>query len=477
MRLSRTLFAAPVLLALAAVLVGPTAPSAAATLARIQLAPDSGPAGTTTTVSGGGFPRLTNVTLTVSGAASAVRTDKQGAFRAALAVRPDAAAGDLLVTATAAKVRATASFRVLPPVPAPAPAPAASQPPTPTLSPEPAPAPAPTSKTGPTVAAYVVPWAQSAGFATVDAQAGVLTQHSPWWYAVGADARSVVVQSSGTVEDAARSVAAQRRGVDAIPTVGNHRAGAWTDDQEAMLADPVKRAAHVQALVDLAVSKGYAGIDVDFEDTAAPLRQQQSDFAAALGRGLRAQGKKLVYTVHPKENDAGYDWQTRNGSQDYAALGAAADEVRVMAYDWHWATSPRAGAIAPLPWVDSVARYAASTMLREKVVLGVALWGYDWPIRSDGTTTGPATDRTWEQVQAILARTGAQPRWDDTAKASVVRYTEGGQLREIWYEDARSVAAKLDVVAARGLGGVFFWRLGGEDPAVWSTVAARTAQH
>src|SRR5215210_4028433 len=98
-------------------------------------------------------------------------------------------------------------------------------------------------------------------------------------------------------------------------------------------------------------------------------------FVQLLASKLHASNKLLSVTVHPKTS-ASATWDGP-GAQDYTAIGAVADSVKVMAYDYHWSTSD-AGAIAPLSWLDQVAIYAESTIAPQKVIMGLPWYGYDW---------------------------------------------------------------------------------------------------
>jgi len=162
--------------------------------------------------------------------------------------------------------------------------------------------------------------------------------------------------------------------------------------------------------------------------------------------------------VHVKEDDAGYD--ARNKSQDYAAIGKAADLVCLMAYDWHWSTGP-SGPIAPYDWVERVIKYSITQIPAHKLLLGVGLFGYDWV----GTT---ATNLTWRQVITLAAQDQVDEAWDVGAQSPHFSYTVNGVQHDVWYENGRSAAAKFDLAKQYGLGGVELWRLGGEDPAIWA---------
>jgi len=225
-----------------------------------------------------------------------------------------------------------------------------------------------------------------------------------------------------------------------------------------VINDPALRTAHIAAIVELVTANGYDGIQIDYEDLAAADRAAFSAFVGELGGALHGIGKLLYVTVHAKTDDDGYD--PRNQAQDYAAIGAAADMVFVMTYDWHWETSS-SGPIAPYGWMDQVVQYAVTQIPSGKVILGVGLYGYDWA----GDEGVPVT---WSQVQALAERYQVPKQWDEASASPHLSYTgDDGRTHEVWYEDDRSVQAKFDLARRHRLGGIGLWRLGGEDPGIW----------
>lgn len=313
--------------------------------------------------------------------------------------------------------------------------------------------------TVPVVIGAVPYWDEPDARTSIQTQGSALTVASPWIYAAAADG-SVQLQP-GVDADAERSQAAwlHGRGLKVVPTVADTTQGLWDPATvSALIADPSRRTAHVQALVNLVTTERYDGIQVDYEDLAATDRDPFTAFVGELGSALHAAGKLLYVTVHAKEDDAGYD--DRNKAQDYAAIGAAADLVCVMAYDWHWSTSA-AGPIAPYDWVQRVIGYAVTQIPSGKVILGVGLFGYDW-------IGSQAASLTWAQVIAAADQHAAPEQWDTGSQSPFFDYTDGsGQQHQVWYENARSVTAKFDLARRAELGGIELWRLGGEDPGIW----------
>jgi spore germination protein len=310
------------------------------------------------------------------------------------------------------------------------------------------------------IAAWLPYWDQARGYQSFVDNAHLYAELSPFWYEM-ASATSIVPYPNAENPEIISGVKA--RGVRIIPTITNNFDAARVTT---MLSTVVNRTAHVTALVNLVTAKGYDGIDVDYENMAATDRDRYTAFIGQLATALHAGGKTLTVAVHPKTSEPG----TWSGPQahDYAGLGRSVDRLRVMAYDYHWSTSGP-GPVAPLGWVNDVARFAASQVPPQKVQLGMALYGYDWV-----GTAGEGV--TYDVITARMRQHGATRQWSVNDAAPSFTYTANRKQHTVWYEDAQSIAAKLPIVDRLGLAGAVFWRLGGEDPNVWRQVAGDVLQ-
>lgn len=297
-----------------------------------------------------------------------------------------------------------------------------------------------------------LPWWDSRGLENFAAHADLYDQVLPFWYEMRS-AKSVV--SYPGADDPAVVGAARAAGVAVLPTITNDFD---SERLHTMLSTDALIDAHVQVLTDIA--KRFDGIDVDYENGYSTDRSRFTTFTRRLAASVHAAGKYLSMTVHPKTSEPG-SWDGPQ-SQNWAAIGEVADRVRVMAYDYHWATSA-AGGVAPLSWVREVAAFATSVIPAGKVNLGMPLYGYDWAGKvGEGVT--------WEYAEARRKQHGATLQHSSDGAEPWFTYNSGGTSRTVWYSDAKSTAAKLKVVDTYGLQGLTFWRLGGEDPAVWTTV-------
>ena len=246
-------------------------------------------------------------------------------------------------------------------------------------------------------------------------------------------------------------------GTTLLPVVQNFADGRWQGDMLAsVLGDPALAATHRRALVDTAVREGWDGVDLDYEALPAAAGPLLTDFLGALRTDLDEHDLLLAVTVPARTDDG-------PSAYDYAAIGGVADQVRVMAYDHAWSGSAP-GPIAPPDWVRQVVEYTVERIPPEKVMLGVGTYGYDWT-GSGGVDLGAA------DAAALAGRVGAEPQWVADAAAMTFTYEQDGQAHTVWYEDAQSLAVKQEIAVDAGLRGVAVWRMGGEDPEVWATLA------
>ena len=307
-------------------------------------------------------------------------------------------------------------------------------------------------------------WNLQAGTSTVVSNKDSVNEVSPWIYGLGGDG-SVTRQypPDRSAEVAGQVEKLRDAGVPLVPSLANITDGRWSYEPVArVLHDPRLRDRHVREIVELVEREDYEGIDIDYENLRAGDREVFSRFVTDLGNALHAKDKTLSVAVFAKSSDAGYD--ERNVAQDYAAIGRAADQVRLMAYDYHWGISPP-GPIAPIGWVREIVDYAKSQIPPERIVLGVPLYGYDW-------VGDRGSNLTWLQAFQLATEHRAETHYDPVSQTPWFRYTdEQGQQHEVWFENSVSSKAKFEVARGAGIRGVYLWMYGYEDTATWTRLA------
>ena len=201
--------------------------------------------------------------------------------------------------------------------------------------------------------------------------------------------------------------------------------------------------------------KGYSGVNVDFEYIQPEDRDGFSAFVERLTRVMNQFGYRVSVALAPKtsRNQQGLLYE----GIDYKALGEAANEVFVMAYEWGYTYGPPM-AVAPLNMVRRVLDYALTEIPANKIILGMPNYGYDWPLPYERGTTKAKTMGNIEAVQLAIGY-GVPIQFDETAQSPYFRYWQYGIQHEVWFEDPRSVQAKLNLVKEYGLKGAGYWQL------------------
>ena len=129
-------------------------------------------------------------------------------------------------------------------------------------------------------------------------------------------------------------------------------------------------------------------------------------------------------------------------------------------------------AVAPLPNVRQVVEYALTEIPAEKIWLGVPNYGYDWPLPFQQGQT-KATSISSQQAVALARRYGVDIKYDARAQSPWFRYTdESGGVHEVWFEDARSIQAKLALIPEYGLFGAGYWNLMRPFPQNWLVLSS-----
>ena len=311
----------------------------------------------------------------------------------------------------------------------------------------------------PVLAAYVPYWDHAAARTVIDANVEFINQVSPFWYAIRPDGSVTLQDEENTVVDIAWLEGLRARGIRVIPTVSNHYPERWAPDVvRSVLGDPATRAAHIDAIVSLVRSGPFDGVDIDYEELGPQDRAVFATFIDELGAALHAQGLLLAVDVMP--DDIG-----PQDAYDLGVIGRAADQVRLMAYTYSYSGSDP-GAIAPLGWVASRVRAAAAQMPADRLVLGLASFGYDWPTSGSAEGTGIGYDQALARIPA-----GVTPRWTEDAEWTF-QHSDGA--REVWYSDADTAGVRAALASDFGLGGVFLWRSGEEDPDSWLRIHSET---
>ena len=288
----------------------------------------------------------------------------------------------------------------------------------------------------------------------------------------------------------------RRAGLQVIPTM--------TDGTDKLvlseyLSNATTRTTLVKTIVELVMKNNFDGIDLDYEgfafvdgnSTWSKTAPRWVAFVKELSVALRANKKLLSvstpYLYNPNEAQKGYFVYA------WAEIATSIDRLRIMTYDYSVA---KPGPMGPLSWTEKTIQYAISVMPASKVYMGLPGYGRDWitsvngkcPTSAPPGLIGGAKAATFKMnyAAAKAAIDGAIPIYNEKFGEATYNYSQsynglsatGASTsctvnRTVWYQNARSYADRMALVAKYRLGGAAMWTLGMEE--VEATTQIRNA--
>ncbi len=215
------------------------------------------------------------------------------------------------------------------------------------------------------------------------------------------------------------------------------------------------RAKLIASLAEAA--RPFDGVNVDFEAVPAYDRAAFLSFLADLKRAIEPRRLSVALPARVKRVDDAYD---------YEAVAQVADRVVIMAYDEHWSGSSP-GPVASLSWCGDVANYALKTIGPDKLVMGMPFYGRAWGDANYATAYKHSTGSKLidERDLTVKRDPGGVPY---VTFSETITYT-------FYYEDAVSFARRAEAYRSKGVRQAAFWRLGQEDPVIWTRLAVEAA--
>jgi spore germination protein YaaH len=241
----------------------------------------------------------------------------------------------------------------------------------------------------------------------------------------------------------------------------------------ALIHDPALRKGHVRALVNLAVVNRYDGLDLDYEHLSSEVPAGQSldaeraaftALAQELAAALHSAGKTLSFAV-PALTSA------RSSVYDYDALSTAADQLHVMAYDFHYSSGEHVGPTAPLGWVRDAIDYIGTIdggRRANRFILGLPNYGILGAPGGETRDCEPLSrcldllDGSGSYATTTDELTSCPDRGEEVIECGRSPNATLANGDRMFFEDLASLEEKVEAAAEGGMGGIGYWSMGGE---------------
>lgn len=274
---------------------------------------------------------------------------------------------------------------------------------------------------------------------------------APTWYSVTDESGNM---SSYASSDFVNKM--HQRGIDVWALVSDFDTNV---DFTKLYSSKAARTNMVNKLVSEAKSYGFDGINLDYENIKSAYAKDYLQFVRELSVACERNGLVLsTDNYKPEAYNRCYNLKEQSRFVDY---------VIVMAYDEHYAGS-EAGSVASLPFVKEAVEDTVALVGQEHVIAGIPFYTRIWT-----TADGKTTSRAVGMQAAIdqLNSDGQVALWNDDCGQYVASYTVGSSTRQIWFEEEKSIEAKMQVIQNENTAGVACWKLGLEKSTVWSVIS------
>lgn len=222
------------------------------------------------------------------------------------------------------------------------------------------------------------------------------------------------------------------------------------------------RSAFANNLLKLVQRYGFDGANTDIEDAYVEDKGGISALYQEIEDVLGRAGYFFSGSVPSRVSDQPFN--PFSDPFDYAAIGAAVDQFNVMLYnEYGWPGSPPGPAVSA-PWMERVLSYTVTKMPKEKVVAAVSVFGFDYDLTSNENTYV-----TYDMAMALANKYNANIVFDQKFQTPMFKYQDdSGHRHEVWFENDQSILSKIRQSDRIGIKGVALWRLGMEDPNIWT---------
>lgn len=245
-----------------------------------------------------------------------------------------------------------------------------------------------------------------------------------------------------------------RPDVPILPVIQNAHNGIWDGEGLAkLLADPSRRADLENKIVAFLQKKKLQGVVIDFENVLPKSYSNLGTFLQELSAAFNPHGW-IVVQAAPYDDD---NWP-------YAKFAKSLDYTMLMAYDEHDEGSS-AGSVAGEPWYESTLDRRMKQLSPDRTIIAIGNYAYDW----HGTDI--ADDLSFQDAVIAAHDSSAQIVFDSDTNNPHFSYIENGSVKhDVWFLDGVTAYNEIHAADVYQPAGYALWRLGSEDPSIWSVL-------
>lgn len=243
------------------------------------------------------------------------------------------------------------------------------------------------------------------------------------------------------------------------------------DEINTLISNPQSVETAVTEIKKVLSDYDFDGVNIDFEYITRsdfPTQKFYNQFLKIVVEELRKEKADIIISFDVNATAVYADM-----AYDMVKIGDTVDQVIVMGYDYSQPSSVIAGPVAPIemnsnaPSLTKTLDSLKGRVEPEKIVLGVPLYGYEWQVTHDAyqskTVANTGAIATYKRVRELIAnKESVSIHYDPDSKSPWLSYKQNGQIKQIYYEDEKSLESKIEFIHEHDLAGIALWALGYE---------------
>lgn len=362
------------------------------------------------------------------------------------------------------------------------------------------------------ISGWIPYWRAATGTQETITHLNAFKEINPFGYTVQEDGRLWDAAAISVEPWTTLRAEAKKKKVRYVPTI------MWSNPEAIhnVLSNPVLRARHIAMIVDEVNANDFDGIDIDYEGKYEKTRPYFSLFLKEL---YAAMGDKWVQcTIESRTpladryHDTAPPSDAGKYANDFVEINKYCDRVRFMTYDQQTIDQKREsevtepyGPVSDTVWVEKALREAMKTIPKNKIVMGIPTYGYEWNV-----TTYANNEHTYDLLWTFNPQYG----WDLASEYNITPgRNAGGELgftyfpkdstfslgrpatawpfnlvasaaaslttaqntnmtyRMVTWHDSQAIADKVALAKRLGIRGVAIFKIdGGQDPKMWDVL-------
>ena len=245
-----------------------------------------------------------------------------------------------------------------------------------------------------------------------------------------------------------------------------------SENNKTFLENPEARAVSIDSISALLNARKAHGVIIDFEGLPKELGMSYTKYIDELFSRLNGEGKKIAIAL-PGNLAMAFDIKALNPYTDYFI---------VMGKNYTYKVGEPAGPVAPLnekkgithgSLTNTVNNYLKASLPTEKFILTLPYYGFKWETETDSlyAISKDLNRLTHSDIKSKYSN--ADIKYDSISESAYFKYTTNGKHYQVWFDDAKTLAKKYDLINKKRLAGVGVWALGfdNNNPELWQLLA------